>query len=133
MAAKTSSVQATNSAAKIVSLLAPQFRQRMLLRYSQHALRQRMLLRCKQLNFGSESQIRCTQYNFGSESQFRCRTHNSAVNHNFTVENTIRQLILIRYRQLSFDRESQIRCNQLNFGSDSQIRCRTHDSVANAY
>jgi hypothetical protein len=58
----------TNSAAKTVSLLVPQFRQWMLICCRQLNSGSKSQIHCRQLNSGSESQIRCRQYNFGNES-----------------------------------------------------------------
>jgi len=94
-----------NSAAKTILLLAPQFRQWMLLRCSQHVLQQWMLRRCRQLNFNSESHIRCNQYNLGSESQFCCRTHNSAKNTNLLQATQFQQRITNSLQNTQFDSE----------------------------
>jgi hypothetical protein len=53
------------------------------------------------------------------------------VNHNFNVEHTIRQRMLIRCKQLNFISELPSRCRQFNFSNESQSHCRTHNLAAN--
>jgi hypothetical protein len=83
-------------------------------------------------HFGSENWFAAANMFYGNECyfvadnsistashKFAANNTTSAAHCNFVVEHTIRQRILIRYRQISF-------------GSDSQIRCKTPNSRVNA-
>jgi hypothetical protein len=90
-----------------------------------------MLIRCGQLSFDSKSQFHCKQLNFGSESQIRCKTHILAANANSLQTSQFQQRITISLQDTMRQR-MLIRCRKLNFGSESQIHCQTHISAVNA-